>query len=442
MVRKNGYNSACEHISNPSSSLLTIQREEMAANSPHQERPIETLEYDINCFFNNIVRCVEARRTVVLETAKEKRNEMKERLRIKTEGEEQLVAAKGGIEGRIKENFLRETREKMLSKVERKLGEMRAPLSGTRIAFRGEYGDLEQLIVTLGEIWEEPIPVVVPRYEDMKSVVSAGRKGRAPGELWSPNAVAIDSNTNYIYVAEGNMFDRSPRISIFTDKAEFLYAYTHERMQCPEGIAIHRNNVYVTDTRVNAVFQLVIDSDILLVNGLGALGTGNNEFNAPANLAVSPNGNVYVADTKNNRIQVLDPSLNFIQTLAEQLIEQPRDIKLTADSVYVLCSISPCISVFSYSGVKLRSLITLGYLKQVHVANYFCLDSQENIIISDHGTHSVTAFTKKGTLIHSIGGGEEDDMFYNPRGIALIDGSRLVVLFSNSNYSLQIFTSQ
>jgi DNA-binding beta-propeller fold protein YncE len=37
-------------------------------------------------------------------------------------------------------------------------------------------------------------------------------------------------------------------------------------------------------------------------------GPGKDQFNAPADVAVGPGGNLYVADTANNRIKVLAPS--------------------------------------------------------------------------------------------------------------------------------------
>ena len=426
----------------------------MAARFPEQQQPTDTLEYHINTFFNRIMMCVDARRVAVLREAENTRNEEIDRQRQRVDGHQQLEDTKEEIEDCMRENTLHELREGMLRQLDLKQEEVRTPLPETRVVFQGDYGDLEQLIATLGEIRkeqvqpvlreirEEPIPVVVPLYEDMRPVVSAGKKGKALGELWSPNAVAIDSNTNYIYVAEGHAFEKFPRISIFSERGEFINSCTLKRMKCPEGIAIHGDSMYVTDVRVHSVFLFKIESHIQYVAKKGSEGAENDQFKAPANLAVSPNGNVYVADTKNNRIQVLDPSLNFIQTLAEQLIEQPRDIKLTADSVYVLCSVSPCIRVFSYSGVKLRSLITLGYQQPVIDACYFCLDSQENIVISDNGAHSLKVFNREGTMIHSIEGSQSDEeMFYNPRGLALNNKSNLVLVSNNRNNCLVILTS-
>ena len=83
---------------------------------------------------------------------------------------------------------------------------------------------------------------VIPRYEDFRKLV-VGKEGQNPGELSNPLAVAIDENSNHIYVTES----RPARVSIFSESGEFLNAFTHEHMKHPYGIAIHRNNVYVSD---------------------------------------------------------------------------------------------------------------------------------------------------------------------------------------------------
>ena len=76
-------------------------------------------------------------------------------------------------------------------------------------------------------------------------LTAVAKRGQAPGELWYPIGVAIDPGTNHIYVAEAG-FNFS-RVSIFSDFGEFLNSYNHEYMKALYGIAIHGNNLYVTD---------------------------------------------------------------------------------------------------------------------------------------------------------------------------------------------------
>ena len=412
----------------------------MAVRFPEPIHPVDPVELEINQLFNHLIVCLNQRRVALLTTYRDTRAQIVARPIARARKEEELIGLKTETEARLQMNELRELQERLLIEIEQKLAEVRVPQPETRAVFRGNCGHLEQVIAGMGEVVEEEVPPV-PRYEAMRPIVAVGKRGRAPGELWNPNAVAIDRNSNHIYVTEGP-FDNFARISIFSDGGEFLNCYTHEHMKYPRGIAIHTNNMYVSDVEAHAVFQFKIESDIRLVAKLGTLGTGNGEFNYPFNLAVSTNGDVYVADSNNNRIQILDSSLHYLRTLTEQSIPKPRDIKLTVDSVYVLCDDSPCIRVFSYTGDMLRSLITLGDQLQVNDAWYFCLDSQENIIISDKGADDIKAFSKEGTLIHTIGGrGREVGMFVLPTGLTLNNELNLIVLSSNANYGLQIFSS-
>ena len=413
----------------------------MAVRFPEPIHPVDPVELEIHQLFDHLIVCLNQRRVALLTTYRDTRAQIAARPIARARKEEELIGLKTETEARLQMNELRELQERLLIEIEQKLAEVRVPQPETRAVFRGNCGHLEQVIAGVGEVVEEEVPVV-PRYEAMRPIAAVGKKGKAPGELYYPNAVAIDRNSNHIYVTEGHLLYNFGRISIFSDGGEFLNSYTHEHMKRPNGIAIHTNNMYVTDVGVHAVFQFKIESDIRLVAKLGTRGTGNGEFNYPSNLAVSTNGDVYVADCFNNRIQILDSSLHYLRTLTEQSLQYPLDIKLTADSVYVLCGVSPCIRVFSYTGDMLRSLITHWDQLQVNNAMYFCLDSQENIIISDNSADDIKAFSKEGTLLHTIGGrGQEVGMFNYPRGLTLNNELNLIVLSYNDNYGLQILSS-
>ena len=149
---------------------------------------------------------------------------------------------------------------------------------------------------------------------------------------------------------------------------------------------------------------------------------------------------MYVADNDNNRIVILGSSLQHVRTLTQH-INQPVDVKLTADAVYVLCEDSPCVRVFSYAGEMLRSLISQGEDMQVDSPNHFCIDRAENIIISDWGADAIKIFSKEGTHIHTIGGREDDEtgIIECPEGLALTNKLNLVAACRFKNV-LQIFS--
>ena len=411
----------------------------MAVRFPDPIYPVDPVELEINQLFDHLIMCLQQRRVALLTTYRDTRDQIAARPIARARKEEELIALKAHTEQSLQMNELRETQERILTELEQTLAEVRVPQPETRVVFRGNCGHLEQVIAGVGEVVEEEVPVV-PRYEEMRAIVSVGKKGQAPGELCYPWGVAIDENTNLIYVAE---WLGSCRVSIFSETGEFLNTFTHQDMRAPWGIAIHRDNLYVTDTGVQAVFQFKIEADMRLVAKLGSEGSGVGQFNYPLGLTVSTNGDVFVADCENNRIQILDDSLHFQRFITHQTMKCPNDVKLTPDEVYVLCNVSPCILVFSHTGEKIRSLITWGIGMQIGSAHFFCLDRKQNLLISDWWNDEVRIFSKEGTHLHTIGEpGHEVGMFHSPRGIVLTKNMNLIIVSENNNYSLQIFSCQ
>ena len=280
--------------------------------------------------------------------------------------------------------------------------------------------------------------MTIPNYRNMRPVVAVGKDGKAPGKLYGPRGVAIDTN-NRIFIAEGYVTHR--RISVFSEKGEYLTNFTHRDLVCPFGITIHGDNLYVMDVLVHAIFQFKIETDFPLVAKQGTEGFQIGKFNFPTNLAVSTHGEVYVADCNNHRVQILNSSLQHLRSLTEQPIELPMNIKLTDDEVYVLCYDNPCVQVFSHAGERLRSLVSRGGHMQVSSPSFFCLDAKRNIIISDNVAHQIKIFSKEGNHIRTIGRqGQRPGMFYCPTGLALTKDLSLVVVSSSNNFRIQIFS--
>ena len=409
----------------------------MAARYPDAPEGLDPVEREIHLMCDQIVQRVNERRFALIAAAREKRQDMRERETRRLQSEQQLLATKAEVERLLKENFLRETQERILAEVEQKLLEVRTPLPQTRLVFRsGAHGHLQQLIAGLGELLEEEVPVV-PRYADMRAVVAVGKQGRAPGELFYPNDTAIERNSNQIYVTEGGIFDPFARISVFSEGGEYLSSFTHQEMEGPSGIAIHGDNVYVSDTAAHAVFQFKLGNIIQPVARIGTEGSGIGQFYSPHSLSVSYNGDVYVADCNNHRIEILSSSLQHRRTLTQQPINRPRDVKLTADTVYVLCLEYPSVRVFSHAGEMLRSVVT----QEISAYSFyrFCLDKSENIIISDSFADNIEVFSKEGTHIHTLGG--QAGEIISPTGLAITNQLSLVVVsYNNPNYGLQIYS--
>ena len=435
---------------------------------------VDPVWIEINEHFNKMIYCVNQRREAVLAMYHDLRQEIASRPIVRARMEQELIGLRDETENRIQMNHNLQFQQKIITDIDLELAKIRTPHPDTRVVFRCQSVSLEKLISELGEFLEEeviPVPdyqetqpvvtvpdyqemrpvvtvpdyqemrpvVTVPDYQAMRPVVAVGRMGMAPGELWYPHAIAIDSDDR-IFVTE-SFFQSHGRVSVFSEKGEFLTCFSHQDMRELWGIAIHGDNLYVTDKKVHSIFHFKIETDFPLVAKRGTKGQQVGRFNDPRNLAVSNNGDVYVADCSNNRVQILNSSLLHPRILTQQRIHYPHDIKLTADEVYVLCNDNPCVLVFSHAGERLRSLVSRGYQMQVTYPSFFCLDSAENIIISDWESYRIKIFTKEGNLLTTIGEeGEQAGMFVLPTGLAITKELNLIVVSQNKNSVLQIFS--
>ena len=100
----------------------------MAARYPNAPEGVDPVEWQIHLLCDQLVLRVNERRHALVTEAREKRQEMVARETRRQLSEQQLLATKAEIERLLKENFLRETQERLLAEVEQKLLEVRTPL--------------------------------------------------------------------------------------------------------------------------------------------------------------------------------------------------------------------------------------------------------------------------------------------------------------------------
>jgi DNA-binding beta-propeller fold protein YncE len=129
--------------------------------------------------------------------------------------------------------------------------------------------------------------------------------------------VALDQDEN-VYVSQS----RAKRVTAFNRKGERLFNITGD-LDRPTGLAIDRARriLYVADgSRLGSDKHRVLAYD-LKGNRLrevgGGHGTGDGQFYFPLYLALDPEGNLYVSDTMNFRVQVFDPEGRFIRKYGE-----------------------------------------------------------------------------------------------------------------------------
>jgi DNA-binding beta-propeller fold protein YncE len=206
---------------------------------------------------------------------------------------------------------------------------------------------------------------------------------------------------------------------------------------------------------------------ILLVGGLGLLpspadaapqfilkwgttGTGGGQFDEPSGIAVGPNGDVYVVDRNNDRVQMFS-STGVLMTqwgstgTGNGQFDNPRGVTVDpAGRVYVTDSFNARVQKFTATGGYLTQWGSLGNGDgQFSLPRAVKADGSGFVYVTDDGfsLKRVQKFTDTGVFVTKWGSqGSGDGQFAGPRGIA-VDDSGYVYVADAVNDRIQKFTS-
>jgi peptidylamidoglycolate lyase len=132
-----------------------------------------------------------------------------------------------------------------------------------------------------------------------------GGKGSEPGQFNLPHGIAIDARGR-VYVCDRT----NSRIQVFDAKGGFLNQWQGPHIGRPYGVAVAGNgHVFIIDGGEPSVKQLQrgkaveLDAEGGVVDTFGSFGKGAGEFQMGHDIAVGPDGAVYVAEGTGARVQ-------------------------------------------------------------------------------------------------------------------------------------------
>ena len=186
------------------------------------------------------------------------------------------------------------------------------------------------------------------------------------------------------------------------------------------------------------------------VKTLATLGSGDGQVNEPRGIAVDAQGNVYVADTSNHRIQKFDSNGNFVtkwgatRGSGDGQFSAPVDVAVdTQGNVYVADNYNYRIQKFTSGGTFLAKWGTQGSGDgQFNSANGIGLDSGGNVYVADYGNNRIQKFDSNGTFLSKFGTqGSGDGQFNGPNDVAVDAQGNSYVADYTSNNRIQKFDS-
>ena len=291
--------------------------------------------------------------------------------------------------------------------------------------------ELTTAIAEFGEVKECKLDYSLKK----QPVLAVGKEGSDNNKLYHATGLALDEVNQLIYIANRI----NGRIQVVSFEGNFLKRFGHDMLEVPWGIAVTEDNVYVTDRRLHSLLQFR-KKDCKLVRRTGTEGAEEGQLGLPQGLCSDYNGDIYVADARNNRVSVFSKQLQFKKCLGTQQLNYPVDVKVTPNSLVILDESSNCIHFYSRSGDLLRSCVTQGEDGMVYRPRFFCLDTSGNILIANKERHNVKILSPSGHLIHEIGKeGDGRGEFEYPFGICLSELGTIFVVSWNRNFALQSF---
>lgn len=166
----------------------------------------------------------------------------------------------------------------------------------------------------------------VQKFTDTGTYVTKwGLQGSGDGQFYAPRGIDVD-NAGYVYVTDATQ----DRVQKFTDTGVYVDQWGSNgsgqaQFVAPIGIACSGGDLYVVDSQnhriqecsTSGVFafdfgsacQMPAGSGCTDPDGGGPLATGDGQVYFPLGVAVNADGDVYVVDTENQRIQKFGEAL-------------------------------------------------------------------------------------------------------------------------------------
>ena len=204
----------------------------------------------------------------------------------------------------------------------------------------------------------------------------------------SPLGIAVD-DLDSVYIVESV----PRRIGVYNANGNLLRTITHDSLERPTGIAVDsvRHRIYVADSasRLSPNHMVrVFGTDGSYINSFGGVGNEVGKFSFPSYLALDRDGNLYVTDTLNGRVQKFDPDGRYLMSFGQY---------------------GDAFGMFN----KPKGVV---------------LDSFGNLYVVDAAWSNVQIFNQKGEVLLFFGGrGRFPGLLFNPTGIAMDKDNRIYV---------------
>ena len=194
----------------------------------------------------------------------------------------------------------------------------------------------------------------------------------------------------------------------------------------PRGVAIsHDGHILVSDE--HRLQKLTFEGDCVKSVGSSETGNGPLQFNGPTGITVHPTtGQIFIADSNNHRIQVLNKDLTYSHSLGKrgsspEQFNYPCDVTFDKEGyLYVTDNNNHCIKKFTSTGQYISTFSSCGSNPGQIKFPVFIIIDNNLLYVSEHVNNRISIFDTNGCFIHCFGkSGSGEGEFNSPYGITV-----------------------
>ena len=409
----------------------------MATANPMREDNYELelsrMRENIKTKFVELIDCLKAREREllreldnILASYLSYKSELEKVIEKKMEFKEMIIFH----QNKLQSSHLKSFQENIISQLNTGLESIKTPIEPKMVSFECDSNKMVAELNKLGKLVEK-VRSGIDYKSKKQPLVSVCEKGKGIEQLNNPLGVTVDNTTGNIYVAD----HYNNCVKVFDSTGKYLFKFGDNegdgKMKWPKGVAICGDRILITQGN-NCIFNYQLNGKF--VSRIGRLGRGELEFNDLFSLTIDEsNGDIFISDYNNNRIQILNSDLSFKSQFGNDTLKDPRDVKLSKEYIYVLDESNPCLHLFCYNHILQKSVISRGIGMSLIYPHFFFVDQTDNIVISDRSSNSIHIFNTEFQLIHEI------PVSNNPTGVTVDKQRRVIVVCQAVKDCLQIF---
>ena len=208
----------------------------------------------------------------------------------------------------------------------------------------------------------------------------------------------------------------------------------------PCGVAIsHDGHILVTDN--HRLQKLTFEGHCVKSVGSSETGNGPLQFNTPIGITVHPTtGQIFIADTGNHRIQVLNNDLTYSHSFGKRgsspkRFNYPFDVTFDNEGyLYVADNRNHCIKKFTSTGQHISTFSSEGSNPgQINIPTSIIINNNL-LYVSELITNRISIFDTNGCFIHCFGKrGSGEGELKRPHGITVDSLGNLYVSDKGNN---------